>query len=138
MADETTTLFTYANGYNWTTYNDVSFTPVFFNPNLTAMFGDATGVAEAETVCNGGAVDTNPEARRECYFDFLVTANQAAAAATVAAAGALAEETSALNNFAPVVANANVSLHVSQEYKIYHTLDTGHAEEGTREYGFDY
>ena len=38
------------------------------------MFTDSTERASAIALCNpnGGGDDSNPEARRECYFDFLV------------------------------------------------------------------
>ena len=67
--------FVTANGKNWSDYNDPTFEPEFFNANLTVLFPDADKRATAIGLCNGGAAtDDNPEARRECYFDFLVSA----------------------------------------------------------------
>lgn len=58
---------------NWSSMNDDTFTPVYFNSNLTVMFTDADERANAISVCNGGAsTDETPEDRRECYFDILV------------------------------------------------------------------
>ena len=66
--------FVTANGKNWSDYNDPTFEPVFFNANLTALFPEKAKRDKAIGLCNGGAAtDDNPEARRECYFDFLVS-----------------------------------------------------------------
>jgi len=132
FTDSTTTLFSYSGSQNWTTFNDPAFTPLFFNADLTVMFGNASNAAAAEAVCNGGATDSNPEERRECYFDYLVTQNEAAAAATVAAAGALAAAQTALANFAPVVANSNATLQVevSSSYTNLITIEATDANAG--------
>ena len=62
-----------AAGKSWTDYNDPTFEPVFFNPDLTVMFPDSSMRETAISTCNGGAAtDDSPEDRRECYFDFLV------------------------------------------------------------------
>ena len=131
ITDDQTTLFTYSGGNDWTTFNDPTFTPAFFNPDLDVMFGNATNRAAAEAVCNGGEVDTDPTVRRECYFDFLVTGSEAAAAATVAAATSLAEDQSALANFAPAIANANVTLQVTvgQDYASLLTIEATDAND---------
>ena len=62
---------------NWSDYNDPTFKPVFFNPDLTIMFPDSSKRIEAINACNpgGNGVDDSPDDRRECYFDFLVGSN---------------------------------------------------------------
>ena len=63
-----------ANGRSWADYNDQTFEPVFFNPNLTIMFPEPELRAEAISICNNGSTsDDFPEENRECYFDLLVS-----------------------------------------------------------------
>lgn len=93
-------LFTYggsASNANWTSHIDTSYTPVFFNANLTVMFPDPSKRSTAISTCNSGkSTDSDPEKRKECYFDFKVTENAALAASTSNTKTALAETQSAL------------------------------------------
>jgi hypothetical protein len=98
---ETNTLFTYdgtqSENLNWANHTDPNYQPVTFNADLTVMFPDASKRNLAISTCNGGAsTDTNPVARRECYFDFKVTENANLAAATSETKTALEETQSAL------------------------------------------
>jgi hypothetical protein len=98
-----TTLFTYGgspNNTDWSSHVDTAYTPVFFNANLTIMFPDPAKRSTAIKTCNSGAAsDSDPEKRRECYFDFKVTENAALASATSATKTALAATQSALGKF---------------------------------------
>lgn len=61
------------------------------------MFVNETKRSNAISACNNGASeDTDPAARRECYFDFKVTENAALAAATSETKSALDETKSTL------------------------------------------
>lgn len=61
------------------------------------MFEDETKRSNAISACNNGASeDTDPAARRECYFDFKVTEDPALAAATSETKSALDETKSTL------------------------------------------
>lgn len=97
---DSNTLFTYdgtGSNSNWNSHLDPSYDPVFFNPNLTIMFEDETKRSKAISACNNGASeDTDPAARRECYFDFKVTEDPALAAATSETKSALDETKSTL------------------------------------------
>ena len=97
---DSNTLFTYdgtVSNNNWDSHLDLSYKPVFFDPNLTIMFEDETKRSKAISACNNGASeDTDPAARRECYFDFKVTEDAALAAATSETKSALDETKSTL------------------------------------------
>ncbi|XP_067950366.1 uncharacterized protein [Watersipora subatra] len=113
MTNSSNSLFSYSTG-SWSDYNNDSFVPVFFNPDLTVMFPDSAKRTQAINLCNGGSnTDDTPEDRRECYFDYLVTGNEAAAQATVSAAEDLATEKQALANFAPVIHNNNATFMIT-------------------------
>lgn len=98
--NETNTLFTYggsAANANWTSHIDKSYTPVFFNANLTVMFPNAAKRSTAISLCNSGkSTDSDPEKRKECYFDFKVTENAAVASSTSNTKAELAETQSTL------------------------------------------
>ncbi|XP_056001709.1 uncharacterized protein LOC125655815 [Ostrea edulis] len=115
--DENATLFTYdgsPNNTNWASHVDTAYTPVFFNANLTIMFPDPAKKTQAINTCNKGAsTDSDPEKRRECYFDFKVTENAALASATSDTKTALAETQSTLANYPPEIKNGNVTIQVS-------------------------
>lgn len=111
-------LFTYdgAGDVNdkWERHVDAAYTPVFFNPNLTVMFDNATKRETAISTCNNGATtDDDPTLRRECYFDFKVTDNAALASATSDTKAALDETKSTLANYPPEITNGNVTMEVS-------------------------
>ncbi|XP_062578222.1 mucin-like protein [Saccostrea cucullata] len=111
---ESSTLFTYSGSDTWNTHIDNSYTPVFFNPDLTVMFSDGNKRSTAISTCNGGAsTDDNPELRRECYFDFKVTENAALASSTSETKNALEETKSTLANYPPEINNGNVTFEVS-------------------------
>uniref|UniRef100_K1QGK1 Fibrillin-2 n=1 Tax=Magallana gigas TaxID=29159 RepID=K1QGK1_MAGGI len=114
---ENNTLFTYggsASNANWTSHIDTSYTPVFFNANLTVMFPDPSKRSTAISTCNSGkSTDSDPEKRKECYFDFKVTENAALAASTSDTKTALAETQSALANYPPEIKNGNVTIEVT-------------------------
>ncbi|XP_065939071.1 uncharacterized protein [Magallana gigas] len=116
---EATSLFTYdgkttGDNDNWGSHVDADYQPVFFNPNLTAMFTDDSKRTTAISTCNNGATtDDNPTLRRECYFDFKVTDNADLASATSDTKAALDETKSTLANYPPEIANGNVTIEVS-------------------------
>ncbi|XP_061167956.1 serine-rich adhesin for platelets-like [Saccostrea echinata] len=111
------TLFTYNGGDNntaWSSHIDSSYTPVFFNADLTVMFTNASKRATAISTCNNGeSTDSDPEKRRECYFDFKVTENAALASSTSDTKTALVETQSTLANYPPEIKNGNVTIEVS-------------------------
>lgn len=78
-------LFTYSSG-SWSDYTNDAFVPIFFNPDLSIMFPDPAKRQQAQDLCyQRGGTDPKPEARRECYFDYKVTDNTEAGAATAGA-----------------------------------------------------
>lgn len=94
---EVDSLFLYDNGDNYTTINDLTFTPVFFNPNLTVMFPVEADRTQAQDICyNVGETDPDPSANRECYFDFAVLKDADLAQSTANSIKKVAEEQVAL------------------------------------------
>ena len=45
-------LFFYKSGESWSTMNDLTFVPLFFDPDLTVMFPDATLRQTAQDICS--------------------------------------------------------------------------------------
>ena len=86
---EADSLFDYTGvSGTYISYNDVAFEPMFFNPNLTVMFPDDANRLQAVQLCYNATAtsadsDTDPTARRECYYDFAATADSALAEQTI-------------------------------------------------------
>lgn len=59
----------------WTDYNP-DFIPTFFNSDLSVMFPDTTERETAIRTCYDSTADSDPAPteRKECYFDFKVSA----------------------------------------------------------------
>ncbi|KAL3851662.1 hypothetical protein ACJMK2_015391, partial [Sinanodonta woodiana] len=71
---EISSLFKYDGTQSWSSINNLTFVPLFFNPNLTAFIPNATIRRYAQDICYGeGLNDPTPEQRKPCYFDFSVT-----------------------------------------------------------------
>lgn len=96
---EVDSLFLYDNGDTYSSINDLTFVPVFFNPNLTIMFPDDADKTQAQDICyEVGQEDPEPEARRECYFDFAVLKDADLAKSTANGIKKVAEEQITLGN----------------------------------------
>jgi len=90
-------LFLYDNSDTWDSINDLTFTPVFFNPNLTAMFPVEADRTQAQNICyQNGQTDPDPSANRACYFDFAVLKDETLAQSTANGIKKVAEEQVAL------------------------------------------
>lgn len=77
--------------------NDLTFTPIFFNPDLTVMFPDSTKRTTAQNLCYiDGGTDPDPSVRRECYFDFAVFEDPNLAISTVQDINSVVETQEAL------------------------------------------
>lgn len=86
-------MFLYDNGDGWASINDLTFVPVFFNPNLTVMFPDDADRTQAQDICyKVGETDPDPTANRECYFDFAVLKDADLAQTTANGIKKVAEE----------------------------------------------
>lgn len=94
--NETNSLFTYDIA-NRSFYFDKSFTPIFFNANLSIMFPDSEDRREAQNICyQNNETDPNPTQRRQCYFDYKATGDSSLAQATSASEAEIQETRSIL------------------------------------------
>ena len=67
-------IYIVATGSDWSSFNNDTFVPVFFNADLTVMFPNEQERTAATKLCNSNQpTDDTPEVRRECYFDFKVS-----------------------------------------------------------------
>ncbi len=80
------TLFTYATG-TWYSHVDNTFSPLFFNEDLTVFFTDPVERLEAVRLCYRSDADEDPlpKPRAPCYYDFFVTKDRNIANGTLTA-----------------------------------------------------
>ena len=100
--------FTFSGGDTFSTANnDAGYTPIFFDPELTVFIQDSNLRQQAQTLCYNSAQpdyvpgqdDPNPSARRECYFDFRVTGDEAIASNTADGMKVVADTQSQYGNY---------------------------------------
>ncbi|XP_066292643.1 mucin-like protein [Branchiostoma lanceolatum] len=108
MDSAATQFSVYPSGTNYSTYGNLSFTPLFFN--LDTMFTNETDRDRAIEVCGGAA-------KKECLFDIALTGNEAVGAAAALALDAVANSNAALSNTPPVFnVTSEIRATVGQEY----------------------
>ena len=87
----------------WQDYQNSTFIPLFFNKDLSQFFPDASERVNAMDLCyKKGAIDPNPEERRECYYAYKVT-GPAAASASIANKAAIDTIKTLLSKFTTVL-----------------------------------
>ncbi|XP_052780549.1 mucin-like protein [Mya arenaria] len=113
--EEADSLFLYKAGESYSSINDLTFTPVFFNPDLTVMFPNTTERQTAQDICyQAGGTDPNPAENSECYFDFAVLKDETLAQNTANAIELVAAEQVQLANFPPVISNGDAALQLTE------------------------